>query len=54
MKEHVERHIDGLSYVCQFCDKTFRSINTDITVQDVTTIFQDFNCLQETQKISFF
>ena len=26
-KEHVERHIDGLSYPCQFCDKTFRSRN---------------------------
>ena len=25
IKEHVERHIDGLSYPCQFCDKTFRS-----------------------------
>ena len=25
MKEHVEKHIDGLSYPCQFCDKTFRS-----------------------------
>ena len=24
MKEHVETHIDGLSYPCQFCDKTFR------------------------------
>ena len=23
-KEHVERHIDGLSYPCQFCEKTFR------------------------------
>ena len=28
MKEHVERHIDGLSYPCQFCDKTFRSRNS--------------------------
>ena len=24
-KEHVERHIDGLSYPCQYCEKTFRS-----------------------------
>ena len=24
-KEHVERHIEGLYYPCQFCDKTFRS-----------------------------
>ena len=23
-REHVERHIEGLSYSCQFCDKTFR------------------------------
>ena len=28
VKEHVERHIEGLSYPCQFCDKTFRSRNT--------------------------
>ena len=28
MKEHVERHIDGLSYPCQFCDKTFRYKNS--------------------------
>ena len=27
-RDHVERHIDGLSYPCQFCDKTFRSRNT--------------------------
>ena len=27
-KEHVERHIEGLSYSCQFCDKTFRSRNS--------------------------
>ena len=27
MKEHVERHIDGLSYSCHFCDRTFRSRN---------------------------
>ena len=25
VKEHVEVHIEGLSYACQFCDKTFRS-----------------------------
>ena len=28
IKEHVEIHIDGLSYPCQFCDKTFRSRNS--------------------------
>ena len=27
LKEHVEIHIEGLSYACQFCDKTFRSKN---------------------------
>ena len=27
-RDHVERHIDGLSYPCQFCDKTFRSRNS--------------------------
>ena len=27
IREHVETHIDGLSYPCQFCDKTFRSRN---------------------------
>ena len=25
MKEHVEIHIDGLSFPCQFCDKTYSS-----------------------------
>ena len=25
MKEHVEIHIEGLTYPCKFCDKTFRS-----------------------------
>merc|ERR1712150_231299 len=25
VKEHVEVHIEGLSYACQFCDKTFRA-----------------------------
>ena len=28
MKEHVERHIDGLSYSCQICDKKFSSRNS--------------------------
>ena len=28
VKEHVEIHIEGLSYTCQFCDKTFRSKNS--------------------------
>ena len=28
MKEHDEQHIDGLSYPCQFCGKTFRSRNS--------------------------
>merc|ERR1712150_275272 len=27
-REHVELHIEGLSYTCQFCDKTFRSRNS--------------------------
>ena len=27
-REHVERHIDGLSYPCQYCEKTFRSRNS--------------------------
>ena len=27
-REHVELHIEGLSYSCQFCDKTFRSRNS--------------------------
>ena len=25
MKRHVETHIEGLSFPCQSCDKTFRS-----------------------------
>jgi len=25
MKRHIETHIDGLSYSCQMCDKTFRT-----------------------------
>jgi len=25
MRRHVEVHIDGLSYQCTLCDKTFRS-----------------------------
>ena len=25
MKRHLEKHIDGLSYDCQFCEKTFRT-----------------------------
>jgi len=28
MREHVESHIDGLSFPCQHCDKTFRSRNS--------------------------
>ena len=28
VKEHVEIHIEGLCYTCQFCDKTFRSKNS--------------------------
>ena len=28
MKEHVEIHIEGLSYPCQLCNKTFRSKNS--------------------------
>ena len=28
LKEHVEIHIDGLSFPCQFCDKSFRLRNT--------------------------
>ena len=24
MKRHIETHIEGLSYSCQMCDKTFR------------------------------
>ena len=27
IKDHVEVHINGLAYSCQFCDKTFRSRN---------------------------
>ena len=27
LKEHVELHIEGLNYPCQFCDKAFRSKN---------------------------
>ena len=27
MKKHAETHIEGLSYNCQLCDKTFRSRN---------------------------
>ena len=25
IREHVERHIEGLQYPCQFCQKTFKS-----------------------------
>ena len=25
MRNHVETHLDGISYQCQFCEKTFRS-----------------------------
>ena len=28
MKEHVERHIDGLEYPCHLCNKIFRSSNS--------------------------
>ena len=28
MQRHVETHIDGLSYNCQLCGKTFRSKNS--------------------------
>ena len=28
LKEHVEIHIDGLSFPCQFCNKSFRLRNT--------------------------
>ena len=28
MKSHMEVHIDGISYPCQLCDKTFRSKNS--------------------------
>ena len=31
IKEHAERHIDGLSYPCQLCEKTFRSVQTKFT-----------------------
>ena len=27
MKKHIETHLDGLSYSCPFCEKTFRSRN---------------------------
>ena len=28
LKKHIETHIDGLSFPCQQCDKSFRSRNT--------------------------
>ena len=28
MREHVERHIEGLRYPCKFCDKNFRTSNS--------------------------
>ena len=28
MKNHIETHIEGLSYSCQLCGKTFRSKNS--------------------------
>ena len=34
--EHVEKHIEGLSYSCQFCDRTFRrkrSLRSHVTSQ---------------------
>ena len=27
MKRHLETHLTGLSYECQYCGKTFRSVN---------------------------
>ena len=27
MKRHLETHLEGLSYDCQYCGKTFRSVN---------------------------
>ena len=27
MRNHIETHIDGLSYPCQYCEKTFRLEN---------------------------
>ena len=27
MRSHVETHLEGISYQCQFCDMTFRSRN---------------------------
>ena len=27
LEQHIETHIEGLSYPCQLCGKTFRSIN---------------------------
>ena len=27
MRSHVETHLEGVSYQCQFCDMTFRSRN---------------------------
>ena len=28
LQNHIETHLDGLSFSCQFCDKTFRSRNS--------------------------
>ena len=28
VRKHVEKHMDGLSYSCDLCDKEFRLINT--------------------------
>ena len=28
MREHAERHIEGLEYPCNFCDKMFRTSNS--------------------------
>ena len=28
MREHVERHIEGLEYPCKFCDKNFKTSNS--------------------------
>ena len=32
---HIETHIDGLSYNCKHCGKTFRSVNSLITHKSI-------------------